>query len=728
MRTIIAVDAQIELPVLRQQRDRNVIFRAVGEGPFRHAGQVLPRNVALAWAECAGDAGLRIIRGGARGLVGAAGQFRRAGGVDELLVFGVGEGAIGIGGEAVAGDDLEIRLDPLRADLAGIGEIAAHGAELAAIHGRLEILDVGAEGGEVEGRPAIQELGLEADFIMIDRFRLHRAGVVIDGVVGVERQAILVDAQRLEALRIGRIGQHVRRDLVVDVEVVGEVPGAVGRGTDLGLVNAALLRRPLDGAGLRNRGAADGLALRIGDDTLVETGLLVIVQAHAGLDGQGIRDLPAELPEQGGAVGLEPLRVAGGQAGQSGRNIGGVVRVGRGGKAPLGRIFALLFGALGVDPLLEAEQTDDEVDVLAFVIIAEFLAILVLLRGVLRLGDDRQAGEVAVIFRLPVPEAPGGDRGQRAGADIPFDLGRHAADLVAGIEVGIEVRQPVIGVAAGHDIALRSGQCIILAIERTLGLADAHEGGAAAFGILLAIVARQGEAEILGRLEQQLAANAQIVLLVDPALAGHIVERAAAAGRGDGDAGGDRVGQRAGNGGLRLLVVEIADRQFGAPLEVEGRLVGRDVDRARRGVLAIERALRTAQHFHLVDVEKVEGRGGDAAVIDIVDIDADALFKAVAGEAERHAKAADVDRSVAGIGGIDLQRRRELLQLHDVEIAGRLDAVALHHGNGQGHFLRGFLTAAGGDDDHVAARAAGLLVIGGSGLGRFGRKGGRRDK
>src|SRR3546814_4784156 len=82
------------------------------------------------------------------------------------------------------------------------------------------------------------------------------------------------------------------------------------------------------------------------------------------------------------------------------------------------------------------------------------------------------------------------------------------------------------------------------------------------------------------------------------------------------DAGGDGVRQRAGNGGLRLLVVEVADRQFGAPFEIEGRLVGRDVDRARRGVLAVERALRAAQHFDLGDVQDVEGRGGDAAAID----------------------------------------------------------------------------------------------------------------
>src|SRR3546814_8430958 len=52
-----------------------------------------------------------------------------------------------------------------------------------------------------------------------------------------------------------------------------------------------------------------------------------------------------------------------------------------------------------------------------------------------------------------------------------------------------------------------------------------------------------------------------------------------------------------------------------------GRLVGRDVDRARGRVLAIKRSLRPAQHFDLRDVEEVEGGGGDARIIDVIDID-----------------------------------------------------------------------------------------------------------
>src|SRR3546814_9903759 len=51
-------------------------------------------------------------------------------------------------------------------------------------------------------------------------------------------------------------------------------------------------------------------------------------------------------------------------------------------------------------------------------------------------------------------------------------------------------------------------------------------------------------------------------------------------------------------------------------LEIEGRLVGRDVDRAGRRILAIERALRPAQHLDLRAVEEIEGRGSDARIID----------------------------------------------------------------------------------------------------------------
>src|SRR3546814_8912490 len=72
------------------------------------------------------------------------------------------------------------------------------------------------------------------------------------------------------------------------------------------------------------------------------------------------------------------------------------------------------------------------------------------------------------------------------------------------------------------------------------------------------------------------------------------------------------VGQRPRDRGLRLFEIEIADADLGLALEFEGRLVGRDVDRAGGRVLAVKRPLRSAQHFDLRDVEEVEGRGSDA--------------------------------------------------------------------------------------------------------------------
>src|SRR5690606_13933983 len=104
--------------------------------------------------------------------------------------------------------------------------------------------------------------------------------------------------------------------------------------------------------------------------------------------------------------------------------------------------------------------------------------------------------------------------------------------------------------------------------------------------------------------EQHLAADAKVVLLVDPVAGGDVEDRAAAAGRGNCEPRGYRVRQRAGDRRLGLLEAEAPDSDLGAALEGEGRLVGRDVDRARRGVLAVERALRTAQDLDLGHVEE----------------------------------------------------------------------------------------------------------------------------
>src|SRR5690606_42075706 len=113
-----------------------------------------------------------------------------------------------------------------------------------------------------------------------------------------------------------------------------------------------------------------------------------------------------------------------------------------------------------------------------------------------------------------------------------------------------------------------------------------------------------------GRPREQWPANADIVLALYIAIGRDIVDRAAADGRRDRDARRKLVRQRPRKRGLRLLEIEVSDADFGHALEIEGRLVRRDVDRTCRRVLAAERALRPAQHLDLRDVEEIEGRRG----------------------------------------------------------------------------------------------------------------------
>ncbi len=77
---------------------------------------------------------------------------------------------------------------------------------------------------------------------------------------------------------------------------------------------------------------------------------------------------------------------------------------------------------------------------------AQLLAVLVLARGDVLQQLDRQAGVVAVVGRVPVPPAPGADRGHRGLAQVPF---AHALDpgvVGVGLERGVDVGQAVVGV------------------------------------------------------------------------------------------------------------------------------------------------------------------------------------------------------------------------------------------------------------------------------------------
>src|SRR5690606_16921885 len=137
-------------------------------------------------------------------------------------------------------------------------------------------------------------------------------------------------------------------------------------------------------------------------------------------------------------------------------------------------------------------------------------------------------------------------------------------------------------IGAGGSVVLRRRQGLVLPRESALRRPGAYEHGAAAFRPLAAEIAGQGHVEVAGRLPQQLPADAEVVLLVDPAIAGDVEDRPPPAGGGERETRGKRAAQRSGDRRLGLLEAEVADGDLRPSFEIEGRLAGGDVDRPRR--------------------------------------------------------------------------------------------------------------------------------------------------
>src|SRR3546814_10824463 len=105
--------------------------------------------------------------------------------------------------------------------------------------------------------------------------------------------------------------------------------------------------------------------------------------------------------------------------------------------------------------------------------------------------------------------------------------------------------QPVIGVGAGEGVTLRRRKRRELPVQRTLRRAGANEHRPAAHRILPVPVTGQRDVEIVGRAPEELTAQADIVLALDPAVGRDIVDGAAAACRRHRDPRRERVRQRA---------------------------------------------------------------------------------------------------------------------------------------------------------------------------------------
>src|SRR5690606_12632777 len=133
---------------------------------------------------------------------------------------------------------------------------------------------------------------------------------------------------------------------------------------------------------------------------------------------------------------------------------------------------------------------------------------------------------------------------------------------------------------------------------------------------------------------------------------------------GGGQAHGQVVAELAGDIGPGLGAAIVAGGQLDRTALVLERVTGVDLHRPAGGVLAVERALGTAQHFHLADVEQRKKRAVDARVVHVVDVHA-------------HAGVEGLQRvGLADAADEHVHRVRRTATLHDVHVRHRaLQAV-----------------------------------------------------
>ena len=283
---------------------------------------------------------------------------------------------------------------------------------------------------------------------------------------------------------------------------------------------------------------------------------------------------------------------------------------------------------------------------------------------------------VAVRERVAVVDAVGGDRGQFHQSDIVVNVERSAAEGV--------VQRP-----------LRIQQIGAAGLPRLVDDGERHLAGADAAGVI--IIGAETDREILVRRIERLEARADILRVVgvlgDALRDILIVEIPGMILGAESGAHRQIVRDRNIRHALGVDRTVIAEGDRGIPGIFLRRIVGDDVHRAGGGVAAIQRSLRTAQHFDAVDI--VEGAAGAArtAVIDAIDIEGDSRIAdlGVVGAAD----ATDEDfHRIAVIA--DLQGRHGIRQGQSIVDAGILQRIAGQGGDRDRHVLRAFGSLLGG--------------------------------
>ena len=191
----------------------------------------------------------------------------------------------------------------------------------------------------------------------------------------------------------------------------------------------------------------------------------------------------------------------------------------------------------------------------------------------------------------------------------------------------------------------------------------------------------------------------QYVLVVIFVAGGAILAKAVARQARDRCADAEQFVDRIGSGGDSIHLAEGADGAAQVEHRAIGQAAGDIFDRAANRVAAVERALWPAQHFDPFDVINVEHRSLGAVEIDVVEVQADALFKP--GDRILLADAANEGGQgrVGSARGFDGDVWRGIADVGDVD-----RALALERGTGEYRdrdrdVLERFLAAPGGDDD-----------------------------
>ena len=270
-----------------------------------------------------------------------------------------------------------------------------------------------------------------------------------------------------------------------------------------------------------------------------------------------------------------------------------------------------------------------------------------------------------------------------------------------GIEIG--------GEGAGDDIARIADIVGIDAIAQRVGVVGA---GIASAGFV-DIVARQQDAQPVGRFEQELQAAGVIIFGFGNVDAGDRADIVIVAVVAEDEAGEahrsavtdrhiDHAAQR------RLIIIAIFAFDLGIP-DAQTRLPRDDVDRTGGSVAPAQRALRTDIDLDPLDIEKGRTDAGGARQIDALEMRRGcgiAQFGIVA-----RSDAADPHFDIAAIIG-DGQPGQDVVEIGQILDTAPLQIVAAEAGGGAGEILEPLFAPVGSDDDVAFAR---LFILCGGG-------------